>query len=75
MSMLLFIIVSFILVPANALSISSVRKRVVIVGGGIGGLSCAFDCKHLLCKDDEIVVVSERELFQFTPSNPCKIFF
>lgn len=43
--------------------------RVVIVGGGIGGLSSAFDARHLL-KDADITVVSARKSFQFTPSNP-----
>jgi len=50
----------------------------VIVGGGIGGLSSAFDAKKLIIdkgedKDEdknEIVVVSDRSRFSFTPSNP-----
>lgn len=49
------------------------KTRVVVVGGGIGGLSTAFDAKHYLhCQDQEVevVVVSNREQFQFTPSNP-----
>ena len=47
------------------------KKRIVICGGGIGGLSTAFDARHLLRPhDDEIIVVSDREEFQFTPSNP-----
>ncbi|KAG7374689.1 FAD-dependent pyridine nucleotide-disulfide oxidoreductase [Nitzschia inconspicua] len=45
-------------------------KHVVIVGGGIGGLSTAFDARHILHKDDKITVVSDRPHFEFTPSNP-----
>jgi hypothetical protein len=61
-------------------------KRIVICGGGIGGLSTAFDARHLLrpeprptttTNDDDtttttitVTVVSDREQFQFTPSNP-----
>lgn len=47
-------------------------RKVVIVGGGIGGLSCAFDCKHFLDSNDHVTVISERDHFEFTPSNPCK---
>mmetsp|Transcript_4603 Transcript_4603/g.10213 ORF Transcript_4603/g.10213 Transcript_4603/m.10213 type:complete len:490 (+) Transcript_4603:96-1565(+) len=45
-------------------------RKILIVGGGIGGISSAFDAKHILRPTDEITVVSDRELFQFTPSNP-----
>eukprot|EP00970_Alexandrium_tamarense_P014841 scaffold4426_cov175-Alexandrium_tamarense.AAC.1 len=45
-------------------------NKILIVGGGIGGISSAFDAKHILRPTDEITVVSDRELFQFTPSNP-----
>ena len=52
------------------------NKKIVVVGGGIGGLSAAFDAKHILRnplqKHDnvDVIVVSDRESFQFTPSNP-----
>ncbi|KAL3942408.1 MAG: hypothetical protein SGBAC_003402 [Bacillariaceae sp.] len=49
---------------------TSKKQRLVVVGGGIGGLSSAYDARHLLRTDDEIVVISAREDFQFTPSNP-----
>ena len=52
---------------------SFASKKVVIVGGGIGGLSSAFDCKHLLDSSDQVTVISERDHFEFTPSNPCKL--
>lgn len=44
-------------------------RKIVIVGGGIGGLSSAYDARHLL-PTDEITVISARESFEFTPSNP-----
>lgn len=45
-------------------------RKIVICGGGIGGLSSAFDARHLLRSIDDITVVSDRESFEFTPSNP-----
>jgi sulfide:quinone oxidoreductase len=55
----------------TAKSPSSVpRQRLVLVGGGIGGLSAAFDAKHQLPRDVQVVVVSDRPDFSFTPSNP-----
>jgi hypothetical protein len=45
-------------------------KKLLIVGGGIGGLSSAFDAKHNLHPHDEVTVLSDRQQFQFTPSNP-----
>jgi len=48
---------------ASSLLVQSLSTpRVVIVGGGIGGLSSAFDARHIL-KDADITVVSERESF------------
>ena len=45
-------------------------RKLLIVGGGIGGLSSAFDARHNLRPEDEICVISDRGQFQFTPSNP-----
>lgn len=45
-------------------------QKIVIVGGGIGGLSSAFDARHQLKSTDEITVISDRDKFYFTPSNP-----
>ncbi|MDQ7081816.1 MAG: FAD-dependent oxidoreductase [Aquificota bacterium] len=45
------------------------RKRVVIVGGGIGGLATAYNLKTL-SPGIEITLVSDRPYFGFTPSYP-----
>lgn len=49
---------------------TAASAKVVIVGGGIGGLSTAFDARHLLPHSTKVVVVSDSEKFSFTPSNP-----
>jgi NADH dehydrogenase FAD-containing subunit len=49
------------------------RCRLVIVGGGIGGLSSAYDARHILNADDhnvDVTVISNQDVFSFTPSNP-----
>jgi NADH dehydrogenase len=40
------------------------RQRVVIVGGGFGGLACA---RRLAGRPVEVVLVDRREYHQFTP--------
>ncbi|NPB05183.1 MAG: FAD-dependent oxidoreductase [Aquificae bacterium] len=45
------------------------KKRVVIIGGGIGALATAFALRNLM-KNLDIVVVSDRPNFVFTPSLP-----
>ena len=49
---------------------ASTKERIIVVGGGIGGLSTSFDLRHHLPKDTHISVLSDRPSFQFTPSNP-----
>jgi NADH dehydrogenase FAD-containing subunit len=44
--------------------------HLVIVGGGVGGLSSAFDARHTLRPHDKVTVISDRPHFSFTPSNP-----
>jgi sulfide:quinone oxidoreductase len=39
-------------------------------GRGIGGLSAAFELKDELGTRHEIVLVSDQDVFEFTPSNP-----
>ena len=44
--------------------------HVVVLGGGIGGLSAAYEIRQELSKDDKVTVISNKPYFQFTPSNP-----
>jgi sulfide:quinone oxidoreductase len=44
--------------------------RIVVLGGGIGGVSCAYELKHAVRKEDSVTLVSNKPFFQFTPSNP-----
>jgi len=43
---------------------------IVVLGGGIGGLSAAFELKDALGKRHKITLVSDQPHFEFTPSNP-----
>jgi sulfide:quinone oxidoreductase len=45
-------------------------STIVVLGGGIGGISTAFELKDELGSAHEIVLVSDQEHFEFTPSNP-----
>jgi sulfide:quinone oxidoreductase len=45
-------------------------SKIVVLGGGIGGLSAAFELKDELGKQHDIVLVSDQDQFEFTPSNP-----
>ena len=45
-------------------------STIVVLGGGIGGLSAAFELKDELGDAHEIVLVSDQSNFEFTPSNP-----
>ena len=44
--------------------------HIVVLGGGIGGVSCAYELKGAIRKEDRITLVSNKPFFQFTPSNP-----
>jgi len=44
-------------------------KRVVIIGGGVGGISTAYNLRKL-DKDLKITIISDRSYFGFTPSFP-----
>jgi len=45
-------------------------KKLVVMGGGIGGVSAAFELKDAVGKQHEVVLVSDSAMFEFTPSNP-----
>jgi len=45
-------------------------STIVVLGGGIGGLSAAFELKDELGDRHDIVLVSDQSNFEFTPSNP-----
>jgi sulfide:quinone oxidoreductase len=44
--------------------------HIVVLGGGIGGVSCAYELKEAVRPEDRITLVSNKPFFQFTPSNP-----
>ena len=44
--------------------------HIVVLGGGIGGVSCAYELKQAVRKEDRVTLVSNKPYFQFTPSNP-----
>ncbi len=44
--------------------------HIVVLGGGIGGVSCAYELKQTIRKEDRVTLVSDKPFFQFTPSNP-----
>lgn len=44
--------------------------HIVILGGGIGGMTAAYDMREQVGAADKVTVVSDNAYFQFTPSNP-----
>ena len=44
--------------------------HIVVLGGGIAGVSCAYELKHAVRKEDRVTLISNKPFFQFTPSNP-----
>ena len=46
------------------------KKRVVVLGAGIGGIAAAYELKEHLGDTAEISVLSDTEWFHFVPSNP-----
>ena len=45
-------------------------KHIVIVGAGIGGMSCAYELRAALGNRHRITVLNDSPRFSFTPSNP-----
>jgi sulfide:quinone oxidoreductase len=44
--------------------------HIVVLGGGIGGVSCAYELKQRVRREDLVTLISNKPFFQFTPSNP-----
>ena len=45
-------------------------SHIIVLGGGIGGVSCAYELRKALRKEDRVTLISNKPFFQFTPSNP-----
>ncbi len=45
-------------------------SHLIVVGGGIGGVSCAYELKKAVRREDRVTLISNKPFFQFTPSNP-----
>lgn len=45
-------------------------SRIVVMGAGIGGITQAYELRKELPGEHEIVLVSDSDKFEFTPSNP-----
>ena len=43
---------------------------IVVLGGGIGGLTQVYELRKALGKKHEILLISDSDRFEFTPSNP-----
>ena len=44
--------------------------RVLVIGAGLGGVPMAYELRNLLDRSVEVVMVNDREKFQFVPSLP-----
>ncbi|MHB8167455.1 MAG: NAD(P)/FAD-dependent oxidoreductase, partial [Sulfuricella sp.] len=44
--------------------------HIIILGAGIGGMSCAYEMREQVRPEDVVTVISDSSLFQFVPSNP-----
>ena len=44
--------------------------KIVVMGAGIGGITQAYELKKELGNDHQVVLVSDSDRFEFTPSNP-----
>jgi len=44
--------------------------NIVVLGGGVGGMSAAYEARDMLGRNHTITLISNLPYFQFTPSNP-----
>ena len=44
--------------------------RIVVMGAGIGGISQAYELRKEVGKEHKVILVSDSDRFEFTPSNP-----
>ena len=44
--------------------------RVIVIGAGLGGLPAAYELRHILPKDHQVTLISNRPKFTFVPSLP-----
>ncbi len=44
--------------------------HVVVLGGGVGGVAMAYEIRECARQNDSVTLISDRDHFQFTPSNP-----
>lgn len=44
--------------------------HIVVLGGGIGGVTSAYEMRELARPEDKVTLLSDRPMMQFTPSNP-----
>jgi len=45
-------------------------SKIVVLGAGIGGITQAYELKKAVRKEHQVVLVSDSDRFEFTPSNP-----
>ncbi|MCL1100337.1 NAD(P)/FAD-dependent oxidoreductase [Shewanella saliphila] len=44
--------------------------KIVVLGAGTGGMPAAYEIKHLLGQEHQVLMVNERDHFRIIPSNP-----
>lgn len=44
--------------------------RIVVIGAGLGGLPAAYELRHLLPRQHQVTLISDRPKFTFVPSLP-----
>jgi NADPH-dependent 2,4-dienoyl-CoA reductase/sulfur reductase-like enzyme len=75
LKLILVAFLGFYTEPLSAMVVSKAtslnkKPQLLVVGGGIGGISSAYDAKKIMSDLVDITVISDKEYFYFTPSNP-----